>query len=212
MPLGGSRTIGRCCSRHHPFPSLDHAVLHLVDGVEYKVLYKPGSCILPFERTAKALQKVPNTGFQSATWISFTKIGMKRFLLEHFGHYRHPAARHVAKHIAIKVHLQRCHLASGKKSAIDSTKPMLASVVNNRTQVKPRSLRCRKNEDQPALSSLAPSATPSCQPACKNDPLPASKNDPHDSRKGVYHESTGCMLAPDDHIGRAGDDQGRSVA
>ena len=51
--------------------------------------------------------------------------------------------------------MHRCHQASGKIPLSDLIIPKEASVVNRRTLDSPPSLRCSKNEDKPALPSLA---------------------------------------------------------
>src|SRR3954468_16403597 len=52
------------------------------------------------------------------------------------------------------------HRASGRYSAALSMRPRQASEMINRTPVRPRSTRCRRNADHPDLSSLAPSQIP----------------------------------------------------
>src|SRR3954468_3533969 len=52
------------------------------------------------------------------------------------------------------------HRASGRYSAALSMRPRQASEMINCTPVRPRSTRCRRNADQPDLSSLVPSQMP----------------------------------------------------
>ena len=54
----------------------------------------------------------------------------------------------------------RCHRASGRDSAALSIRPRQASEMISCTPLSPRSTRCRRNADQPDLSSLAPSQMP----------------------------------------------------
>src|ERR1700675_4793876 len=56
--------------------------------------------------------------------------------------------------------MQRCHRASGRCSAALSVRPRQASEMISCTPLRPRSTRCRRNADQPDLSSLAPSQIP----------------------------------------------------
>src|SRR6266567_8050343 len=56
--------------------------------------------------------------------------------------------------------MQRCHRASCKYSAALSIRPRQASEMMSRTPLRSRSTRCRRNADQPDLSSLAPSQMP----------------------------------------------------
>src|SRR3954467_7044312 len=56
--------------------------------------------------------------------------------------------------------MHRCHRASGRYSAVLSIRPRQASETISYTPLRPRSTRCRRNADQPDLSSLAPSQMP----------------------------------------------------
>src|SRR6516165_3804513 len=80
--------------------------------------------------------------------------------LEHMADLANLRRRHMAEDIAIKVH--HAALPAGFRQILRGTLDKTAAGIGNDQPhaLRPRSTRCRRNDDQPDLSSLAPSQMP----------------------------------------------------
>src|SRR4029077_20886722 len=80
--------------------------------------------------------------------------------LEHMAHLADLGRRHVAEDVPIKMHHAALPSRLGQVLGRALHEAAAGIEMINRTPVRPRSTRCRRNADHPDLSSLAPSQIP----------------------------------------------------